>query len=420
MARRVGLTENRFAALVQYYLNGPQLGMALQALQRGKITEAQYRHALTKQGIEPQYHDAMVDLRRYVVPPTDLVRMAVREVFNAQQRAFLTLDAEYPGDVTAKAGELGIEPDTMRDYWAAHWELPSYTQLAAMLHRGELEPQEFRDALKALDYAPVWRRPLEVIARAIPTMTDFIRFAQREVFSPGQRRDLGLDADYPDAFTAKAALHGMTEQDARDYWAAHWRLPSARQGYTMLWRHEIEAPELDGLLKALDYPAVWRRRLANIAHIKPGRIDLKRFYRHGIYSRAQLLEGYRQIGYAPADAESMTAVAIAESAGGDEAQTWANRARSRLFAVAHNEYLAYSIDPPTALRKLEAIGISDAEGQTILALWNEEAEIQRLELTPAQIRKAYRKALYTETVALAELEERGYSPDDARTFLASG
>lgn len=418
-AQRSGYTGNRLRALVELSLRTPTIGAAMEARRRDEITPAQYEHVLRKAGLEPQYDAAMRALLEVLPSVTDMVRFGVREVYDPAQRAALDLDAEFPAAFATDAARLGLSRDSAGNYWAAHWELPSYTQGTEMLFRGEITPTQFDGLLKALDYAPTWRGPLEAIARRIPTIVDMIRFAVREVYDPAARQALDLDADYPAAFTPQAALHGLSEQHARQYWAAHWRLPSARQGYQMLWRGLISAAQLDQLLKALDYPPVWRARLADIARIVPGRIDLKRMLRHEIKDRGELLAGYIRLGYSPADAELMTQIAEAEVAGGTGATSYLGRARTSLFSRAHTEFVSRQLTEPEALAGLAAAGVPAAERAPILTMWSAESDLVRTELTPAQIKKAYKKALYSEPEALAELIERGMTTEDADTFLQS-
>jgi len=419
-AQRQGFTANRLRALVELALRTPTLGQAMDARRRGEITPEQYTHALTKAGIESQYHDAMRALLEVLPSVTDMVRFGVREVYDPAQRAALDLDAEFPAAFATDAARLGLSTDSARNFWAAHWELPSYTQLTDMRFRGLLSEGEYRDALRAIDFAPTWRDKLFEVARRIPTIQDMVRFAVREVYDPAARLALDIDAEYPAAFTPEAALHGLTEEHARQYWAAHWRLPSARQGYQMVWRGEMELPELRTLLKALDYPPKWRDRLFNIAFIVPGRIDLKRMFRHGILTRAEVLAGYQRLGYAPADAELMTQIAEAEIVTGAAASTWMGRARTQLWTRAHTEFISRQITEAEAVGALQAAGVPGGEQAEIITMWFHEADLVRTELTPAQVRKAYKKGLYTEAEALAELDERGMSPADADRFLQSG
>lgn len=419
-AKRQGIGAARFDVMRRLSLSGATREELLELRRRELIDdddlEAGLQHAL----VLPYWRQQIQKLRWIVPSVTDMVRFAVREVYNPAQREALNLDAEFPPAFANDAANLGIDRERAGQYWAAHWELPSYTQLTDMRFRGLLSPQEYRDALKAIDYAPVWRDKLFAIARRIPTIPDMVRFAVREVYNPELRQSLGYEAEYPEAFTEQAALHGLSEAHARQYWWAHWRLPSARQGYQMVWRGEMEQAELRNLLKALDYPAVWRERLFNIAFIVPGRIDLKRMLRHGILDRDGVKRGYQRIGYHPDNAELMTQIAEAEVGTGTGASPFVLTAQRRLYTVAHTEYLDESIDEAIARRKLAALQVPADQQTTIITLWNEEAEIRRRELTPAQIRKAYRSALLTEVDALDRLQDAGMTPDDASVFLASG
>ena len=417
-ALMTGFTDGRTDLLTWLAGTAPPLETLLALRRRDAIDDGQLASGIAQLGYRPQWRGLLTRMLNVLPSVTDMVRFGVREVYDPAQRAFLDLDADFPPAFATDAALLGLSRERAGQYWAAHWELPSAEQMAAMLFRGELSESEFSNGLRALDYAPTWRPKLDTILRPIPPLSDMIRFAVREVYDPAQRQSLGLDADYPAAFTGQAAKHGMAAQDAKDYWAAHWRLPSAQQGYRMLWRGEITDAQLAGLLKALDYSAVWRTRLQNIAYLVPGRIDLKRMLKYDILTRAEVKAGYQRLGYQPTDAESLTQIAEKEMATSTVAQPWANRARSRLFTVVHNEFMDHSIDAAQAQSLLTQIGATATERTTIMALWNAERGIQRLELTPAQIKKAHYRGLYDDATALAELQERGMTAADAQTYLS--
>lgn len=418
-AARSGINEERFNGLIMEARRGPTIEQAYDGVRRGVIGGAAFEDAMRQAGIRPEWDELMRALINVQPSVTDMVRFAVREVYDSGQRADLDLDAEFPPAFATDAEKIGIDRELAGKYWAAHWDLPSYEQLAQMRFRGLLSPQAFRDALKAIDYAPTWRDKLEEIARRIPTIPDMVRFAVREVYNAPLRRSLGYEDEYPEAFTAEAAKHGLTEEHARQYWWAHWRLPSARQGYQMLWRGEITEGQLDDLLKALDYPSVWRDRLANIARIVPGRIDLKRMLRHGIKDRAGVKAGYQRLGYAESDAEFMTQIAEAEVGAGSGGSSWLGRARTRLYTVAHNEYLDDAIDEARARGVLSDVGVPAGEIGDVITMWDIEQEISRLELTPAQIKKAYTSGRWTLDEAIAALAAQGMTAADADDFLGS-
>lgn len=420
-AQHTGYSRKRYDVLEGLAGEPPGGQQLLELRRRGAIDDAELTKGLRQSRMRPEWYDSFKKLSTVLVPVSDLIRMAVREVFGPL-RGPLELDAEYPAALTPKAALLGLDEQSARDYWAAHWELPSAEQMAQMHFRAGLTEQQLNDGLRALDYAPTWRGKLATILKPIPSLSDMIRFAVREVYAPQAERDrLGIDLDYPDAFTAQAAMHGLDEQYARAYWAAHWRLPSAQQGYRMLWRGELDLAGLDGLLKALDYPKPWRDRLRNIAYAVPGRVDLRRMLEHGVIDRAQVKAGYQRLGYNQADAETLTVFAeeLAAKAGGGTT-SYIGRAQTSLFGRVHTEYTGRQLTDAEATAGLTAAGVPAAEIPKVLELWRTESSLIRTELTQAQIVKAFKKGLYDRAEALSELQERGMTAADAATRLDEG
>lgn len=419
-AARTGFSDDRYDTLKLIHGQTPPIETLATLRRRDLISPGEFAEGIAQLGYLPQWRGLLRNLTNVLPSVTDMVRFAVREVYDPAARSALDLDAELPGAFVQDAGNVGLSPERAGQFWAAHWELPSYEQGAQMLFRTNLGAAGFSGLLKALDYAPTWRAKLEEIARPIPPLSDMIRFAVRDVYTPSTVNTFGLDEDFPDVFAQQAALHGMEPPYPQQYWMAHWRLPSAQQGYRMLWRDELTPQQLNVLLKALDYPPFFREKLANIAHLVPGRIDLKRMLRHDILNRQEVKAGYQRLGYSVADAEHLTAIAEAELTASTTSQVWATRARSRLFTVTHNEFVDGSIDEARVQELLATIGVPVAERAIVLTQWRAELAVNRLELTPAQIRKALERTLYDAPTAVSELMERGMTLDDAKTFLKSG
>jgi hypothetical protein len=422
-----GINEARFATLHALAGEPPGAQQMLELWNRGAVDEADVNLALKQSRLRPEWIEKFKALRTVLVPVSDLVRMAVREVFDPEQRAALDLDADYPAALTPEARKLGLAEKDARNYWAAHWNLPSYDQAAQMLFRGELTQAQFDNLLRALDYAPTWRTKLKTIAQAIPSVSDFIRFAVREVYSPDVRARFGQDDDYPEAFTAKAALHGLAEEDARAYWAAHWELPSTEQGFRMLHRDVITKPELELLLRAKDVMPFWRGKLEQIAYLKPGRVDLRRMLAADVIDRARVKRGYLDLGYTEQDAETLTRFAeeLAKPDATTKEDTHAGRAQTQLWGTLHRAYMAGDVTAAQVTAKLPQAGVDAATVPKVLTTWNHEREIQRQRITPAQLKKAWQKAVtnpattlpWSRDDVLAELLSRGWSSQDANTFL---
>lgn len=416
-AARSGINADRFGALVAQAREGPTIEQALVGLRRGLLDGADFDRALRQAGIRPEWDELLRALQTVLPSVTDMVRFGVREVYDSGARAALDLDAEFPPAFAADAERIGLDRETAGNYWAAHWDLPSYEQGVRMLFRGEISQGQFEALLKALDYAPTWRQKLLNIAKAIPPLQDMIRFAVRDAYSPETVSRFGLDAEFPAVFGQQAELHGMEPENSQLYWRAHWRLPSALQGYRMLWRGEITAAELDLLLKTLDYPPFWRDRLANIARIVPGRIDLKRLLRHEIITQAEVLAGYKRLGYGDQDAQHMTDIAVAETETGAVAQRWAERARGRLFTALQNDFMDGTTDEAAARTGLARLGATGAEVGTVIGLWSFERDSTVRDLTQAQVLKLFKKTVWTREQTLGRLEDMGMVPSEAADLL---
>ena len=128
----------------------------------------------------------------------------------------------------------------------------------------------------------------------------------REVYSPEIVEKYGLNEDFPSEFLQAAFMSGLSETFARQYWAAHWRLPSATQGFEMLHRGIITHEELTTLLRALDYMPFWRDKLIQVAYNPYTRVDIRRMYAMGILDRDGVYRSYLDIGYDAEHAENLT------------------------------------------------------------------------------------------------------------------
>ncbi|GAI28470.1 unnamed protein product, partial [marine sediment metagenome] len=56
--------------------------------------------------------------------------------------------------------------------------------------------------------------------------------------------------EYPPEYEEAAKKAGLPPEQAENYWASHWVLPSILQGYEMLHRNVIGSEELGDLFKA--------------------------------------------------------------------------------------------------------------------------------------------------------------------------
>lgn len=145
----------------------------------------------------------------------------------------------------------------------------------------------------------------EKVSQFYPGPADLIRFAVREVYSPAIVDKFGMMEGLPSQFISEARKVGVSEEQAKNFWAAHWELPSPNQGFEMLHRGIIQIDELKLLLQTLDVMPFWRDKLIQLSYNPLTRVDVRRMYRLGVMSEADLLRAYMNLGYSPEDAQRM-------------------------------------------------------------------------------------------------------------------
>lgn len=123
-----------------------------------------------------------------IPPAPDLIKMAVREAFMSKKE-FLQLfkgtpelqaEADATFDERRRAPKAFVENYEYQGFsrewanmqWAAHWQLPSFSQAQEMLFRGVIDLDTFKFLLKLNDVDPVWRNSLAKIAYRLPRLRD--------------------------------------------------------------------------------------------------------------------------------------------------------------------------------------------------------------------------------------------------------
>jgi len=263
---------------------------------------------------------------------------------------------------------------------------------------------------------------------AVPSPSDLVRFAVREVYTPEIIEKYGQMQELPPKFLEEAEKVGMSEEYAKAYWAAHWELPSASQGYEMLWRlspdmvdffrERIKSMGLDPekvkfslddmrtLLRTLDVMPYWRDKLIAISYAPLTRVDLRRMWDVALISEKELYMRYRELGYSPKDAQLLTLF-------------------TKAYIIQRDLRAMYSkgwIDENGVRLKLKEIGIPedriDEWVKTIVKAEKEERVSKERELTKTEIIKGVKIGLITIDDGVKLLKGLGYDEWEAQYILA--
>lgn len=203
-------------------------------------------------------------------------------------------------------GQLGFDSANRDRFFRLRRQLLGVRDLSQLWLRGELDEGALRARLAELGVLDREATEVMTLSRPLPGVQDLITMAVREVFTPDVRSRFGLDQDFPPEFERRAAQVGLTPEIARDFWAAHWALPSATQGFQMFQRQIIDQADLELLLRSLDVMPFWRDRLIQLSFRPITRVDIRRIFDLGLIDRPRVVRSFTDLGFSPEDAELQT------------------------------------------------------------------------------------------------------------------
>lgn len=407
-----GVDAGRFRLLVDATGNPPGVETLVEMLRRGIIGEAQFAAGIRQGNIRTEWTDELLALRESL-PELGLVLEGVRRGLLGRDKA----DRVLVG--------MGLSDELRRVVLAP----PSGTNVGG-------------------------------IVNVVPTLQDVIRWAGREVFEPAERSQLGIDAEFPPALGEFAGRIGLSEEYARNYWAAHWDLPSLPMAYDMFHRRVITRADLESFFRAAEIPPRWREPLLAIAETLYTRVDLRRLRRLGLITREEALDGYRDLGYPADKAEILVRLAEFEETEGDrelgKAETLAlyeyglisredaagflrdlgypevsagmlldlmgvRKERRKLDGrtnVIKARYVARRLSEGEAAALLARIGVPSGAAAEYLVEWRDLRDANTRELTEAQLGAAAGADLITWDEYEARVIDMGYDPRDASILRA--
>lgn len=355
-------------------------------LLRGELLPAAWGLRMDHLGWASADKELLQVLHEIIPGVTDLVRFAVREVFDEKIVTDFQLDDNFPTEVLPFAAAHGLSPDWVHRYWQAHWDLPSPSQGFEMFHRTIDQPlipgqapagsadgvpyytvipeETLQLLLRVLDVMPFWRDKLTQIAYTPLSRVDVRRMhAMDKLSTEGVERayrNAGYSPD--DAKLLSEFVEDFNTEEPKAMFRGS-ALRRYREGYT----------DLEGLvqeLRSLGYsgPEIERIQVgAQLDYETDFTGDmlaaLRDGYRKDQLSEAEFREGLQSIGIVP-----------------DRIEGWVIRENFRKLPKVK----APVLKPPPALYKRaagrlrirELIELFRAERLTELELLDELLEIE--------------------------------------------
>jgi len=256
-----------------------------------------------------------------------------------------------------------LESDRVYSIAVNYMSLMDYITL---FRRGEIDRPVLDEHAKRIGYDPGVLDQAIKASEFFPSPGDLIRFAVREVYTPETAEKFGMFEDLPDKFLSESSKAGLQQEQAKNYWAAHWELPSTLQGFEMFHRRVIDKDTLSLLLKSLDVMPFWRDKLTEISYNPLTRVDVRRMYGLGVLDETGVYNSYLDSGYSPKNAKLMTEFTVAF-----ENNEYDGITRSNILKAYKNNL----IDRTELMGFLDGFGYS----QTVIEFWIEQADFEKTE-----------------------------------------
>ena len=255
------------------------------------------------------------------------------------------------------------------------------------------------------------------LSEQLAQFTDIIRFVVRDVWNEqtvkDARLDEGFDANYLNSERAKksAKAIGVTDELAREFWRAHWQIPSYTMLREMIFRlrpGDVDPKlELDreGMRKALmqdDWAPGFVDRMIEISYHEINRTDFTRLYMDHVIDDEQLKKHYLSVGYKPEDADKQVA--------GLKVRRRINDYKTAGYpslAVITRAYGKCEIDDSTLADTINTLSISDEQRQAAFEAAELHRTITERKMVIRSITKEFRIGLIDEGEAAKRLGESG-------------
>jgi len=210
-------TDKNFKNLKELRFRNMTIDDARVALHRGFIDQPSFMNKLERLGYNEDDRQKLYDSSFLLANPSDLVRMAVREVFTPSIASEFGLFEEFPEQFLVEGKKIGYDEQTLKNLWASHWILPSAGQGFEMRHRGIIDEEKLMLLLRAQDYVPGWRSEMMQISFKLIPRRALGKLVRQDLYQYGKTKKAYQDLGYSprDAGVFAKSVHMDAIEDDR-------------------------------------------------------------------------------------------------------------------------------------------------------------------------------------------------------------
>ena len=156
--------------------------------------------------------------------------------------------------------------------------------------------RHFQD-LKDLGWNDDRIETLKFITLFIPSAAEQTLWLAREVFEPAMVTKYGLLDELPNYEDTDFEKIGVSPDQMKNIWAAHWEHASFQQMVEMLHRGLITEADFREWFKLVEIVPFWRDKLIQTVYTWPTRVDVRRWWDMRTIDEAELRRLYSGMGY---------------------------------------------------------------------------------------------------------------------------
>ncbi|KKN37946.1 hypothetical protein LCGC14_0758330 [marine sediment metagenome] len=154
----------------------------------------------------------------------------------------------------------------------------------------------FQD-LRELGWSEDRLEVLKFITLYLPDASVLVNWSAKEVFEPEMITKYGLDDEFEGLDLSLFAKAGVSVEQAKNFWRAHWEHPELRTIVEMLRRTDFSEDDMKEWFRLVEIPPFWRDKLIEISYEVPTRVDVRRWWDMRTISEERLREIYIHQGY---------------------------------------------------------------------------------------------------------------------------
>lgn len=292
-----------------------------------------------------------------------------------------------PAEMLAAFHKIGMDTSQVRDYLKGlgysdvdvktlmdvSFTVVSPDVIKFLFLQGKIDDATHNELMHKIGYSAHTTGLIKQSYFGTPPVQDLITMAVREAFTPEIATQFGQYEGYPTVLTDYTRRWGIDENWSKAYWAAHWRLPSAEEGFEMLHRGIIGQDTLKLLLRALDIMPFWRDKVIDLSYSPLRLVDIRRFYADGVINVQQMFKEYKSRGYDDTHAQWATNWTILQASKGSDFEQ-ANR-RMLSQTVITKAFNAGKMSKDQAVNALMALDYTREDANLIIDLYTTQTAL---------------------------------------------